>query len=163
MRAARAVLATLEESLELRLKSSVKTVGIKRGIRDNQIEDRTGIDIGQHGIPAHEIRRRLNDEGLSGHARERDSDLSVGKSLWRRELRAWTIVDGGQNQIGAAERRFQEEAASQVQAGNVVEGPGVRGIFDDLEVSPPLGRNPFTSEMLSAPFNVALPVTMSWS
>src|SRR5205807_2606029 len=54
-------------------------------------------------------------------------------SLWRRELRAWTIVDGGQNQIGAAERRFQEEAASQVQAGNIVKRTGVRRIPDDFE------------------------------
>src|SRR2546426_5245071 len=111
MRAARAVPAALEESLELRLKSSVKTVGIKRGIRDNQIEDRARIDIGQDRIPAHEIRVGLNDEGLSGDAGKRDSDLSVGKALWRRQLRTRTVVDRCQNQIGAAKRRFQEEAA----------------------------------------------------
>src|SRR5205823_1175601 len=38
-----------------------------------------------------------------------------------------------QNQIGAAKRRFQEEAASQVQAGNIVKRTSVRGVFDDLE------------------------------
>src|SRR5438093_10698558 len=101
MRATRAVLAALEESLELRLKSSVKTVGIKPGIRDNQIEDRARNDNRQDRIPAHEIRGGLNDESLSGDAGKRDCDLSVGKGLGLRQLPTRPGGAPCQNKIGS--------------------------------------------------------------
>ena len=66
---------------ELWLKRAVKAAGIDVRIADDQIEDRAGVDIGQHGIPTQEIRCRLDHEGLSGDAGEGEPDVAIREAL----------------------------------------------------------------------------------
>ena len=75
--------APVSELTELRLKRAIKAAGIDGRIADDQIEDRAGVDIGQHGFPTHEVRRRLDEKGLSGDAGEGEHDVAIREAFGR--------------------------------------------------------------------------------